>query len=243
MCQMIGGWISPLPSFLSRYFWHTFTLTFHKQLKLSVLSQWSAEIILLQEAYLPQLKVPGIILGNLKPESIPQYPAAHNAKRDPGAGRTEGCYSSGFLQRAKGHWAVLKINKHLCLWRRNKNMKRWSCSRWTPTSTLPPPWTRSTCSDSSRKPSRRTEKRKWANLYLPALIFDCRQVCMNGTNEMTLNEVFSSMNLTAYELTVDMLDVHADRNTFHRWGKISHLNLNLNQVWQVQLKVQPSGGE
>ena len=39
---------------------------------------------------------------------------------------------------------------------------------------------------------------------------------MNGANEMTLNEVFSSMNLTAYELTVDMLDVHADRNTFHR---------------------------
>ena len=39
---------------------------------------------------------------------------------------------------------------------------------------------------------------------------------MNGTNEMTLNEVFSSMNLSAYDLTVDMLDVHADRNTFHR---------------------------
>ena len=39
---------------------------------------------------------------------------------------------------------------------------------------------------------------------------------MNGTNEMTMNEVFSSMNLTAYDLTVDMLDVHADRNTFHR---------------------------
>ena len=42
------------------------------------------------------------------------------------------------------------------------------------------------------------------------------KVCMNGKEEMSLNEVFSSMNLTAYELTVDMLDVHADRNTFHR---------------------------
>ena len=40
---------------------------------------------------------------------------------------------------------------------------------------------------------------------------------MNGSNEMTMDEVFSSMNLTAYDLTVDMLDVHADRNTFHRW--------------------------
>ena len=42
------------------------------------------------------------------------------------------------------------------------------------------------------------------------------QVCMNGGEEMTMDEVFSSMNLTAYDLTVDMLDVHADRNTFHR---------------------------
>jgi AMP deaminase len=39
---------------------------------------------------------------------------------------------------------------------------------------------------------------------------------MNGGEEMSLNEVFSSMSLTAYDLTVDMLDVHADRNTFHR---------------------------
>ena len=32
---------------------------------------------------------------------------------------------------------------------------------------------------------------------------------MNGGEEMTMDEVFSSMNLTAYDLTVDMLDVHA----------------------------------
>ena len=29
------------------------------------------------------------------------------------------------------------------------------------------------------------------------------------------------MNLTAYDLTVDMLDVHADRNTFHRFDKFN----------------------
>ena len=34
--------------------------------------------------------------------------------------------------------------------------------------------------------------------------------------KMTLAEVFASMNLTAYDLSVDMLDMHADRNTFHR---------------------------
>ena len=34
-------------------------------------------------------------------------------------------------------------------------------------------------------------------------------VCRAGEKTMTLREVFESMNLTAYDLTVDMLDVHA----------------------------------
>ena len=35
-------------------------------------------------------------------------------------------------------------------------------------------------------------------------------VCLDkNKKEMTLNQVFEEMNLTAYELTVDMLDVHA----------------------------------
>lgn len=35
-------------------------------------------------------------------------------------------------------------------------------------------------------------------------------VCLDKSGkEMTLNQVFEEMNLTAYELTVDMLDVHA----------------------------------
>ena len=33
--------------------------------------------------------------------------------------------------------------------------------------------------------------------------------------------MFESMNLIAYELTVDMLDVHAERNTFHRVDKFN----------------------
>ena len=36
------------------------------------------------------------------------------------------------------------------------------------------------------------------------------EVCLSKTKQpMTLKEVFQSMNLTAYDLTVDMLDVHA----------------------------------
>ncbi|GCB71197.1 hypothetical protein scyTo_0008783 [Scyliorhinus torazame] len=42
----------------------------------------------------------------------------------------------------------------------------------------------------------------------------------NGKGQ-TLKDVFESMNLTAYDLSVDTLDVHADRNTFHRFDKFN----------------------
>ena len=37
-------------------------------------------------------------------------------------------------------------------------------------------------------------------------------VCLDKGEPKTLNQVFESMNLTAYDLTVDMLDVHAVRH-------------------------------
>ncbi|XP_059806100.1 AMP deaminase 2-like isoform X2 [Hypanus sabinus] len=42
----------------------------------------------------------------------------------------------------------------------------------------------------------------------------------NGKGQ-TLRDVFESMNLTAYDLSVDTLDMHADRNTFHRFDKFN----------------------
>lgn len=51
--------------------------------------------------------------------------------------------------------------------------------------------------------------------------------------EMTLREVFQSMNLTSYDLTVDMLDVHADRNTFHRFDKF---NAKYNPIGESRLR-------
>ncbi|XP_072379664.1 AMP deaminase 2 isoform X2 [Diabrotica undecimpunctata] len=50
---------------------------------------------------------------------------------------------------------------------------------------------------------------------------------------MTLRQVFQSMNLTTYDLTVDMLDVHADRNTFHRFDKF---NAKYNPVGESRLR-------
>lgn len=50
---------------------------------------------------------------------------------------------------------------------------------------------------------------------------------------MTLRQVFQSMNLTTYDLTVDMLDVHADRNTFHRFDKF---NAKYNPIGESRLR-------
>jgi len=58
-------------------------------------------------------------------------------------------------------------------------------------------------------------------------------VCKAGQKHMSLKDVFESMNLTAYDLTVDMLDVHADRNTFHRFDKF---NAKYNPIGESRLR-------
>lgn len=50
---------------------------------------------------------------------------------------------------------------------------------------------------------------------------------------LTLKEVFESLNLTPYELSVDTLDVHADKNIFHRFDKF---NLKYNPFGQSRLR-------
>lgn len=64
-------------------------------------------------------------------------------------------------------------------------------------------------------------------------------VTVTNGKKMTLREVFQgyyilqSMNLTTYDLTVDMLDVHADRNTFHRFDKF---NAKYNPIGESRLR-------
>ncbi|GAB4817976.1 hypothetical protein N2152v2_005022 [Parachlorella kessleri] len=50
---------------------------------------------------------------------------------------------------------------------------------------------------------------------------------------LTLKEVFESLNLTPYDLNVDNLDVHADKNIFHRFDKF---NLKYNPFGQSRLR-------
>ncbi|XP_055336913.1 AMP deaminase 2-like isoform X2 [Paramacrobiotus metropolitanus] len=60
-------------------------------------------------------------------------------------------------------------------------------------------------------------------------------VCLDPATgrPLTLAEVFARMQLTTYDLTVDMLDVHADRNAFHRFDKF---NAKYNPIGQSILR-------
>ncbi|XP_061189305.1 AMP deaminase 2-like isoform X3 [Saccostrea echinata] len=60
-------------------------------------------------------------------------------------------------------------------------------------------------------------------------------VCKDKSSgkEMTLSEVCRSLNLSSHELSVDILDVHADRNTFHRFDKF---NAKYNPIGESRLR-------
>lgn len=59
-------------------------------------------------------------------------------------------------------------------------------------------------------------------------------VCKDSSGKsMTLEEVFQSLNISSYDLSVDMLDVHADRNTFHRFDKF---NAKYNPIGESRLR-------
>ena len=47
-------------------------------------------------------------------------------------------------------------------------------------------------------------------------------VCLSKAGvEMTLKQVFDDLNMNAYDLTVDSLDCHADRNIYHRFDNFN----------------------
>ncbi|KAH7030807.1 uncharacterized protein B0I36DRAFT_114310 [Microdochium trichocladiopsis] len=51
--------------------------------------------------------------------------------------------------------------------------------------------------------------------------------------ELTLAEVFESINLTAYDLSIDTLDMHAHTDSFHRFDKF---NLKYNPIGESRLR-------
>ncbi|KAG0241618.1 AMP deaminase [Actinomortierella wolfii] len=54
----------------------------------------------------------------------------------------------------------------------------------------------------------------------------------DGKN-LTLRQVFESLNLTAYDLSIDTLDMHAHKDSFHRFDKF---NLKYNPIGESRLR-------
>lgn len=59
------------------------------------------------------------------------------------------------------------------------------------------------------------------------------QVIFRDGKLLTLAEVFESLNLTAYDLSIDTLDMHAHTDTFHRFDKF---NLKYNPIGESRLR-------
>lgn len=51
--------------------------------------------------------------------------------------------------------------------------------------------------------------------------------------ELTLEQVFQSLKLTAYDLSIDTLDMHAHSDSFHRFDKF---NLKYNPIGESRLR-------
>lgn len=58
-------------------------------------------------------------------------------------------------------------------------------------------------------------------------------VLFRDGKHLTLAEVFESINLTAYDLSIDTLDMHAHKDTFHRFDKF---NLKYNPIGESRLR-------
>lgn len=58
-------------------------------------------------------------------------------------------------------------------------------------------------------------------------------VLFRDGKHLTLREVFESINLTAYDLSIDTLDMHAHKDSFHRFDKF---NLKYNPVGESRLR-------
>lgn len=58
-------------------------------------------------------------------------------------------------------------------------------------------------------------------------------VLFRDDKHLTLAEVFESINLTAYDLSIDTLDMHAHKDSFHRFDKF---NLKYNPIGESRLR-------
>ncbi|SCU94328.1 LADA_0G07888g1_1 [Lachancea dasiensis] len=60
-----------------------------------------------------------------------------------------------------------------------------------------------------------------------------QKVIYRDNKVLTLEEVFDSLNLSGYDLSIDTLDMHAHKDTFHRFDKF---NLKYNPIGESRLR-------
>jgi AMP deaminase len=58
-------------------------------------------------------------------------------------------------------------------------------------------------------------------------------VIFRDGHELTLSQVFESLKLNAYDLSIDTLDMHAHQDSFHRFDKF---NLKYNPIGESRLR-------
>lgn len=63
--------------------------------------------------------------------------------------------------------------------------------------------------------------------------YPTEKVIFRDNKVLSLEEVFQSLNLTAYDLSIDTLDMHAHKDTFHRFDKF---NLKYNPIGESRLR-------
>lgn len=71
------------------------------------------------------------------------------------------------------------------------------------------------------------------NISLFKLITIQDVVIFRDGAELTLEQVFQSLKLTAYDLSIDTLDMHAHQDSFHRFDKF---NLKYNPIGESRLR-------
>lgn len=58
-------------------------------------------------------------------------------------------------------------------------------------------------------------------------------VIQRDGKHLTLRQVFESLHLTPYDLSIDTLDMHAHKDSFHRFDKF---NLKYNPIGESRLR-------
>jgi len=83
------------------------------------------------------------------------------------------------------------------------------------------------------KMKRTPDVRPFLLTRIPSLTVQQDVVIFRDGKHLTLAEVFASLGLGAYDLSIDTLDMHAHQDSFHRFDKF---NLKYNPIGESRLR-------